>query len=246
MITPFVKADDESKKQSQSYAVRVQEEEEKEKAELLNIEAESKRQNEMWEWHEEMYKQRLAEKAAQEERERLEQLEIEVMHNNTCYRYIFSMNVVVFLFVLQQSSSKVLPKNMTFFLFGLYRCSFFVNCIYRCILFVLHKQMYIVLVLHLQRKIKEEWEERQKKEKEEEEEKRKKKEKQVTTSLTEIWLKIYILKVFFSSIDSLKLPFCFQLINFLKTYFEELAHIYYTKMPFYRGICVEFDRKTTH
>ena len=96
MITPFVKADDESKKQSQSYAVRVQEEEEKEKAELLNIEAESKRQNEMWEWHEEMYKQRLAEKAAQEERERLEQLEIEVMHNNTCYGYIFSMNVVVF------------------------------------------------------------------------------------------------------------------------------------------------------
>jgi len=78
---------------------------------------------------------------------------------------------------------------MTFFLFGV----FFVNFIYRCILFVLHKQMYIFLVLRLQRKIKEEWEERQKKEKEEEEEKRKKKEKQVTTSLTEIWLKIYIL-----------------------------------------------------
>lgn len=77
-IIILYKIEEEIKKQSPSFAARLQQEEEEEKVELLKIKAESNYQNELWEWHEEIYKQRLAEKAAQEERERLQRLEIEV------------------------------------------------------------------------------------------------------------------------------------------------------------------------
>lgn len=79
----FPITDEQIKEQSPNYEARKFQEEEEEKVELLRIEAESKHQRDLWEWHEELYKQRLAEKAAQEEREREQKLEIEVKHKNS-------------------------------------------------------------------------------------------------------------------------------------------------------------------
>lgn len=70
--------DEAQRKQSPSFAAKLAQEEEEERQKLLEIEAQSKHQHELWEWHEEMYKQRLAEKEALAEKERQQRLEIEV------------------------------------------------------------------------------------------------------------------------------------------------------------------------
>lgn len=80
--------DESQRKQSPSFTAKLAQEEEEERRELLKIEAESKHQHELWEWHEEMYKQRLAEKEALAEKERQQRLEIEVNTALTMYRRI--------------------------------------------------------------------------------------------------------------------------------------------------------------
>lgn len=68
---------EELKKNSPSYVAKIQQEAEDEKIQILRMEAESQRQRELWEWHEEMYKQWLKQKEEQEEMERLQRLELE-------------------------------------------------------------------------------------------------------------------------------------------------------------------------
>jgi len=42
-----------------------------------------------------------------------------------------------------------------------------------------------------------------------------------------------------------QLPFCYQLINFLKTYFKKLAYIYYNKCFLWRYLCWVWKKNPT-
>ena len=70
--------EEEKRRLSPSFAATVEQEELAERAYRLQVEDESRRQHELWLWHEEMFKEKQKKKAEQLEREKQLRLEMEV------------------------------------------------------------------------------------------------------------------------------------------------------------------------